>query len=313
MKFFIVFIIFFSSLFADTHSFILENDIFAGNDRHYTNGTFYTSMVDNVSLPWILDLTSMPDKNEAFTISQLMFTPKDISKSENIIEDCPYAGHVGLNWFLYQSNSNFLHNLGVGIGAVGPISLAKEAQIGVHKLKDVTIPKGWDNQLENKLTSSFTYQFVAKTKVISIGGIDFDWTSNIRFDFGDFYSGAEIGTVVRFGNHFAKNFPTTGGFTGGYESSMINMKKVNSLRWSISIGGYANEVENFYVIDEGIKKGYKVESIEYIVGDFASINIYYNKFELELLYKSAVVNEVKLNPQAVMENRGALNLKWRWD
>lgn len=313
IRFFLIGIFFLIKLNGSSYSFILENDIFAGTDRHYTNGTFYSSLEDDIRVPWVLDISSLNKKSEVFTVSQLMFTPKDIQESQKILTDSPYAGHIGLTWSLFQSSSNFFYNMGFSLGAVGPISLAKEAQRGVHKLKGVTIPEGWDNQLSNELTSGVLFQLGAKTKTINIYGIEFDWITNIRFDMGNFYTGVAMGTIIRFGNYFADNFPTTGGFVGGYESSMLNIKKVNYLGWSISIGGYGNGVGNFYVIDEGIKQGYDVEKIEYIVGDFASLNLYYKKFELEILYKSAVVNEIELNPSSVMENRGAINIKWKWD
>ena len=298
---------------AATHAFILENDLFVGTDRHYTNGTFYSVLEDDISVPWIIDISSMNKKNKVLTLSQLMFTPEKLEDSQKILDDSPYAGHIALTWSLYQSNSNFLHNMAFSIGAVGPISLSEQTQKAIHKARGITIPQGWDHQLDNKATAGLVYQFAAKTKAFELMGLDVDWTTNIRFDYGNFYSGTVLGSVIRFGNYFAKNFPTTGGFVGGHESSMLDMKKLNSLSWAISIGGYGNSVDNFYVVDEGIRRGYDLKKINHITGGFVSLNIYYKKLEMEIQYKSAVVNDIELNPDTIMGNHGALGFRWKWD
>lgn len=286
---------FFIQLKAATHSFMLENDFFAGTDKHYTSGLFYTVM----------------EKDKAITLSQLMFTPSDIRKSEKILNDYPYAGHISLTWHLFQSNNNFFHNMGASIGSVGPVAMGKQVQRAIHKARGVKIPQGWDHQLSNEPTAGVLYQAGAKTKKLQIFSLDFDWTTTFRFDYGNFYSGASLGTVIRFGNHFPKNFPTTGAFFGGQESAMLNMKKVSGFRYSISLGWYVNKVDTFYVIDKA--KEHKVRSIDYTVGDFASLNLYYKKFEFEIQFKKVFVNTTRVSPETVYQNHGALTFRWKWN
>ena len=311
IKIFVLLLIFFIKLSGATHSFLLENDLFAGTDKHYTNGTFYTHMEENVQVPWILDISSASNKSKSLTFSQLMYTPVDISESEKILDDYPYAGHIGLTWSLFQSSNNFFQNMGFSIGSVGPISMAEETQKEVHRARDITIPQGWDHQLDNEPTAGLIYQLGLKTRKLRVKGIPFDWTTNLRFDYGNFYSGTVLGTVIRFGNHFPKNFPTTGSFFGGHESSMLNMKRASGLRWSLSLGIYGNKVDTFYILDEA--KEYNVEQIDYTVGDFASINLYYKKFELELQFKNVSVNSVEIRPDTIVEHYGAFSFRWKWD
>lgn len=295
LRLFIVCFLIFVKLNGATHSFMLENDLFTGTDDHYTNGVFYTILEDD----------------HAFTFSQLMFTPTDIAKAQKITDDYPYAGHIGLTWLFFDYNSNFFQNVGVSIGSVGPISKAELAQRKVHKARDLTMPEGWHNQMDNQATAGVLYQVGAKTKTLKVFDMEFDWTTNLRFDYGNFYSGVNVGTLIRFGNHLPKNFPTTGAFFGGQESAMLNMKSVSDLSYSLSIGWYGNKVGIFYVIDEAHE--YNVEDIDHTTGEFASFNLYYKKFEFALQFKSVYVNDTKLNPIKVTEHHGAVNFRWKWD
>ncbi len=295
LRFFIICFFVFAKLNGATHSFMLENDLFTGTDQHYTNGAFYTVLEDDT----------------AITLAQLMFTPTDIANNQKITDDYPYAGHIGLTWHFFLYNSNFFQNMGFSIGSVGPISKAELAQRKVHKARDITMPEGWHHQMENQATAGVLYQVGAKTKKLRVSDVEFDWTTNLRLDYGNFYSGANIGTIIRFGNHFPKNFPTTGAFFGGQESSMLNMKNVSGFKYSISLGIYGNKVDIFYVIDEA--HGYNVEAIDYTVGEFASFNLYYKKFEVELQFKSVYVNETKIDLIKVTEHHGAFTFRWKWD
>lgn len=295
LRFFTICFLVFVKLNGATHSFMLENDLFTGTDDHYTNGAFYTIMEDD----------------QAFTLAQLMFTPTDIGNSEKILDDYPYAGHIGLTWHFFQYNRNFFHNMGVSVGSVGPIAKTEIAQKKVHEFRDLTIPEGWHHQLDTQATAGVLYQIGAKTKTLKFFDMDFDWTSDLRFDYGNFYSGINVGTLIRFGNHLPKNFPTTGAFFGGQESSMLNMKSVSDFSYSISLGGYANKVGIFYVIDEAHE--YDVEDVDYTTGAFASLNLYYKKFEFELQFKSVYVNVTKINPIKVTEHHGAAIFRWKWD
>src|SRR3546814_15876179 len=51
---------------------------------------------------------------------------------------------------LVSENGDQLDNLELNVGVVGPWSLADKTQIEYHKLIDVQVPEGWENQLENE-------------------------------------------------------------------------------------------------------------------------------------------------------------------
>src|SRR3546814_16910358 len=51
---------------------------------------------------------------------------------------------------LVSENGDQLDNLELNVGVVGPWSLADKTQIEYHKLIDVQVPEGWENQPENE-------------------------------------------------------------------------------------------------------------------------------------------------------------------
>ena len=90
-----------------TFSFQLENDLFSGTDRHYTNGIRLSWLspdgdtVDSLELvrdtleTFALDATGRDSENNqirfGLSLGQDMYTPEDRASRNLIIDDRPYA------------------------------------------------------------------------------------------------------------------------------------------------------------------------------------------------------------------------------
>lgn len=153
-----------------TLTLALENDLFSsGDDRHYTHGTQIAYVSDTFMPGWVeatLGALSFKDKGDearfSWSLGQKMFTPENISRSELIEDDRPYAG------WLYTSFGFVSESRGTGIGhvdsmelilgVVGPDSGVESTQKAVHKLIDSPEPKGWKNQLDDEVTADLRYQ-----------------------------------------------------------------------------------------------------------------------------------------------------------
>jgi hypothetical protein len=100
-------------------------------------------------------------------IGQLLQTPLDITRSDLIPEDVPYAGALTLhaNWTRYSGND--LYGFEVVAGVAGPLSLAGATQRLVHRLFGFRPPRGWGNQLGNELLLNFNS--VRKRKIWRAG------------------------------------------------------------------------------------------------------------------------------------------------
>ena len=157
-----------------SHSFYFENDLFTGTDSNYTNGVKYVLISPDLSpkakkmgkiprdvlryihkIPFIKNTPPQTSHKVEFAFGQNMYTPADISIHELIENDRPYAGWT---YFAtaYHHKSNLseqrsvMDTVELQLGMIGPVSLAEESQKFIHRLRDIGMPEGWDNQLSNE-------------------------------------------------------------------------------------------------------------------------------------------------------------------
>jgi hypothetical protein len=72
-----------------------------------------------------------------------MFTPEDISRSDLIEDDQPYAGWLYLGASVVAEKTSgerpYLDNLEINIGMIGPAAQAEVIQTEVHRIKGVQL------------------------------------------------------------------------------------------------------------------------------------------------------------------------------
>jgi lipid A 3-O-deacylase len=209
-----------------TFTFRFENDLFADTDRNYTNG---------IKLSWISpDLTrfrdsdKLPDwakaivrklpysaveglqRNIAFSIGQMMFTPGDIRRRTLIQNDRPYAGWLYGAAAFHNKNYRHLDTFEVQAGIVGPLSFAEETQNLVHDLRGIDAAQGWSNQLENEPGIALIYEHKDRiiTPVSHIGP-GFDVISHYGAVAGNVFTYANTGLEARLGWNLPTDFGTS--------------------------------------------------------------------------------------------------------
>lgn len=156
-----------------THTFYFENDLFNGTDSNYTNGVKYSLISPDLSphapegrlprrvleyihkIPFIGESSPEFSHKVEFSIGQNMFTPADITRSDLIDEDRPYAGWTYISTSYHRRHDSggilsLMDTVELQLGIIGPESFAEETQKLVHKLRDLQRPNGWDNQLKNE-------------------------------------------------------------------------------------------------------------------------------------------------------------------
>lgn len=195
-----------------TFSVVVENDLFADADRHYTNGVRFAWLPDAAETPdWAVNIARLvpwfPKEGEVlsgYAIGQNMYTPLDITLEEAPQDDRPYAGWLYGTVGLGVETGKQLDQVTVTLGLVGPASMAEETQIAVHKVVDAPRPRGWDAQLKNEPGIVLTYQrswrsFATQT----LAGMDLDLTPHAGGALGNVYTYANAGLMLRYG----KNLP----------------------------------------------------------------------------------------------------------
>jgi lipid A 3-O-deacylase len=162
-----------------TFTFHFENDLFAKTDRLYTNGLKLSWV--SPELQWFEDLEWMQKKglmqasikevikllpfgddksrqrHLAFSVGQKMFTPEDISSSDLLVDDRPYAGWLYGSTAFHSKTYQRLDTFELQLGFTGDLSFAREAQDLVHSVRGINKARGWDNEIDTELGFALVY------------------------------------------------------------------------------------------------------------------------------------------------------------
>lgn len=145
----------------------IENDLFAGLDEQYTNGTYLSYALPRNQLPgwarWtrrqLLGVIEAEDWQVVYGAGQSMFTPSDITIPDPPMDERPYAGFLFGSAYLSADDGRRLDTVGIDVGVTGPPSLAETMQKFIHNdlgLGDT--PRGWGTQLETEVAFRLVYE-----------------------------------------------------------------------------------------------------------------------------------------------------------
>ncbi|MBX3455225.1 lipid A deacylase LpxR family protein [Ferrovibrio sp.] len=202
-----------------TLSFLLENDLFTNTDRHYTNGVHMSWLTAPEGQPggtpgWAAEAARMlplleksPDIRVELALGQSMYTPRDITLVNPPPEDRPYAGWLYGTLGVIADTERHLDQVQIGLGIVGPASLAEQSQKTVHEIINSREPKGWDSQLKTEPTLQFTYQrsWRHRSKQ-AILGLDFDAVPHAGVNLGNALTYANSGVMLRVGHNIPVDY-----------------------------------------------------------------------------------------------------------
>ncbi len=217
----------------------LENDAFAKTDRNYSHGMALTLESHDIKnytqtecLPFLLRLHSKlitfltpdfwaPAENElqphtvVVNFGQGMYTPGNAFREDLIVNDRPYAGVIYAGMALNQrhtlQNSKFevFDSREIILGAIGPISFARETQNFVHDIFGDIRFLGWDNQLSNEPAFGFSIEKKFKkykgTEPIT-PGFTYDIINAIGLQIGNIETSANYQIEGRVGWNLPNNF-----------------------------------------------------------------------------------------------------------
>ncbi|HEY8613039.1 MAG TPA: lipid A deacylase LpxR family protein, partial [Roseomonas sp.] len=125
-----------------TLSLTVENDLFGGSDRYYTNGLLLTWRSPSEDLPWALSLLDRAIDRAiepgqlrwGLSFGQNMYTPQDTSRRSPDPRDRPYAGYLYGAASLTRSTERTQTLAEVQLGVVGPSALGEFVQNNYHDL-----------------------------------------------------------------------------------------------------------------------------------------------------------------------------------
>ncbi|WP_018141412.1 lipid A deacylase LpxR family protein [Thioalkalivibrio sp. ALJ7] len=203
---------------VDAVHFEFENDLFAGEDRYYTNGfrigwtrseervpSWLQSVAD--SLPFFVQRDEPGRLKAAIHLGQNMYTPEDIERTPPDPDDRPYAGWLYLNFSMAEEHGDRLDRLQVTLGTVGPASLADRTQREVHRWSSAPEPKGWDHQIGNEATLMVAYERQLRSRSHrGENGWGADLTPHWGATAGTPFTFANAGAIVRAGRNLPRDY-----------------------------------------------------------------------------------------------------------
>ncbi len=211
------------SVESATWRFEFDNDVFFNEDNKISSGWSLQKQsavarswdaledVPGFVRRWGKAIPTLTDEGLIYragiAISQVIQTPDDLSRSDLIEDDVPYAGALTLQATWYAFNDDEFRGFEITAGVVGPPSLAEQTQKTVHKLIGSDDPKGWDNQLSTEPVINFNY--MRKQKVWRGGnpaGLSFDTAINGNAGLGNLFTQASVALEMRFGQNMPRGF-----------------------------------------------------------------------------------------------------------
>jgi lipid A 3-O-deacylase len=201
----------------------VDNDMWgSGSDSYYTHGTRISYLSSEETPAWLEKAAAYVPVfsrrghlRTSYALGQSIFTPGDITRSDLIKSDRPYAGWlygaIGLisDHRVRDGNlqSNRLDSLELNIGVVGPSSLAEGSQSTVHELIGSPEPKGWDHQLHDELGILLIYDRQWQAQYISeVWGLGVDLTPHLGGTLGNVMTSLSCGTTLRVGRDLPSDY-----------------------------------------------------------------------------------------------------------
>ena len=189
-------------------SAVIENDLFGGTDRNYTNG---------LRLEWVRPADESPEWlrraarlqpfvdldgvtfRDGFAVSHTLYTPRDITLANPPADDHPYAAHLSFQWFATAAEPDAENTILIDIGVIGPSAGGEFIQETWHQLIDGEEPAGWDYQLKDEIVFALAGQRVARHQGPSLAGLETDAVTHAGLTLGTLRTSVSAGGAVRAG------------------------------------------------------------------------------------------------------------------
>lgn len=238
---------------SGTFSFTLDNDLYFGTDREYSNGGLFSYTADVGQAPGffrtLLDKTVQPEAFQMrYGLGQLIYTPVDKQVTEPLADQRPYVGLLFGQIDATYEKGPLVHRISVLAGVFGPPSIAKQVQNFVHTFRDIPRVEGWNNQIRTEPALNIHYDVAMPLSVG--GGEEFGLSLEpyVGASLGNVSTSARAGFVWRFGPKLAGQ-PSALSIRHGHEVPRL-FRPDPSFRWHIHAGA-TGEVEAYSSVVQG--------------------------------------------------------------
>jgi hypothetical protein len=185
-----------------------DNDLFnvigGITDWSYSNGTrfdfFFTKQQNRKPsfYEWLPSAGKESKRIYAWSLLQMMVTPKNLWTSLYQPNDYNYAGALLVSHSLYSLNSSkrLAVQTELSGGIRGPYSFAKQTQTEIHSIVQDPMPRGWNNQLKTQLLANIN--FTVEKGMLSLGNV-VEVIGGVQWRVGSFMDAMTFYPLVRIG------------------------------------------------------------------------------------------------------------------
>jgi lipid A 3-O-deacylase len=319
MGMFFMLVLALSNAFASggTLNYVMENDSLAHTDRYYTHGG---------RLGWISDadakracgdglMQSLPfiechsDARWGFSLTQVIFTPRWLKRTNPDPADRPYAGWLHGAFGSIARKDAILDQLFFSVGVVGPASQAEKVQHFIHDIYAYPRAMGWGHQIGNELTLQAFYQRTHRIwRVESASGYGFDVSPHYGGALGNVYVYGNVGGLLRLGKNLPDDFGPPRVLPGGAGSDYS--KGAGRFGWYAFAGVDGRAMARNLFLDGNTFRDSRSVQREYLVGDL-QIGVVMDWRPLRLAY-THIWRTREFVGQFSSQAFGSLSLEYRY-
>lgn len=200
-----------------TCTVLVENDVFTGTDRHYTNGLqlSYLSGEDAVPrfirrfaelMPYVADNAVL---RAGYVLGHNIYTPNDTASTVPPSGERPYAGYLYGGFAVVAESPKILDTWELDLGVVGPSAQGEFVQNEFHRLIGAPQARGWAYQLQDEPTINLTHE--RKWRELwsfPALGVEVDVTPHLAAALGNVTSYLGTGLTARVGSGLKRDFGT---------------------------------------------------------------------------------------------------------
>jgi lipid A 3-O-deacylase len=273
-------------------SIYIENDQFAGRDRCFTGGLKISWMSKTVKkaeqkswLNWIPFIKqSGPQRAISLSLGEHIYTPDDLTASDLIEDDRPYAGIIYLSLGVHSRTHNVQDFMEFTLGIVGPATGAEQIQSFIHELIGGVDPQGWQHQLKNEFVLSWVYE--RKWKILRRGRtekIGFDVIPHLGGGLGNLHTYASGGIQVRWGWRLSSDFGSFLTRPGGFRNLGFREEGGRSLYLYGGVTGMV-VLRNLFLDGNTIRESHMVEKYPLTADVFLGLSLRIKRIQVFLEY-----------------------------
>jgi len=239
---------------------VIENDVFGGGtDRHYSSG---------IRIDWVperqrsvLGLRALVQRimpvhggdsiQQYFSLGQDVHSPEDISATDIVPNDVPYAGWLYVTVGHVRNTPKFNDRFAISLGVIGPMSLSGAVQRRWHEAFDFDDPKGWGNELHNEPGLVLFYERRWKVPLWrSDKGYSVLLAPHGNISLGNIFAYAGGGLSLRFGRHVSDDTALPRIQPGMFGSASLQSAKIGQrFAWYIYVATEGRAVARNIFLD----------------------------------------------------------------